>query len=171
MLRWKRSGPHGRSLSFDRATQVKDLPPDVQVVGTRWVHTDKNEQPRLMAEALAKRTGKTKEQIRREFPFEAKSRLVVQGDQENGNTIDSPTASLLSFNIVCVLAVLRGWMIWACDASTAYLQSQGISRLLILRPPRPLPPPPPGISPSDLPGGGLWHERCWPRAGRSSSKP
>ena len=35
----------------------------------------------------------------------------------------------------------------ACDASTAYLQSNGISRLLLLRPPR---PPPPGILPHDL---------------------
>ena len=87
----------------------------------------------LMAEALAKRTGKTKEQIKLEFPFEAT--LVVQGNQEDGNTIrsDSPTASLLSFNMVYVIAVFRGWIFWACDAPTAYLQSQGISRLLILR--------------------------------------
>ena len=129
--------------------QVASLPKDVQVVGTRWVHTDKNSKPRLMAEALSKRTGKTKEQIRKEFPFKAKSRLVVQGNQEDGNSIrsDTPTASLLSFNLVCVIAVLNNWIVWACDASTAYLQSQGISRLLILRPPR---PPPPGISLYDL---------------------
>ena len=130
-------------------TQVKELPPDVQIIGTRWVHTDKNSKPRLMAEAMSRKTGKSTQQIKKEFPFEAKSRMVVQGNQEDGNTIrsDSPTASLLSFNLVCVVAVLRGWTIWACDASTAYLQSQGISRLLILRPPR---PPPPGISPHDL---------------------
>ena len=129
--------------------QVAALPKDVQIVGTRWVHTDKNSKPRLMAEALSKRTGKTKEQIRKEFPFEAKSRLVVQGNQEDGNSIrsDYPTASLLSFNLVCVIAVLNNWIIWACDASTAYLQSQGISRLLILRSPR---PPPPAVSSTDL---------------------
>lgn len=129
--------------------QVAALPKDVQIVGTRWVHTDKNSKPRLMAEALSKRTGKTKQQIRKEFPFEAKSRLLVQGNQEDGNSIrsDSPTASLLSFNLVCVIAALNNWIIWACDASTAYLQSQGISRLLILRSPR---PPPPGVSPTDL---------------------
>ena len=64
--------------------------------------------------------------------------------------IDSPTASLLAFNffnVVCSVAVMKGWVILACDASTAYLQSQGISRLLVLRPPR---PPPPGVSPDDL---------------------
>ena len=131
--------------------QVKNLPADTQIIGTRWVHTDKNQKPRLLAsyQYLSKRTGKTMEQINREFPFEAKSRMVVQGCQENPQDIrsDSPTASLLAFNLVCAIAVLQKWTTTACDASTAYLQSQGISRLLILRPPR---PPPPGISPHDL---------------------
>ena len=45
------------------------------------------------------------------------------------------------------ISVLKGWVIEAYDASTAYLQSQGISRLLLLRPPR---PPPPGITSHDL---------------------
>lgn len=132
-----------------KGTSPTAIPPDVQIVGARWVHTDKNSKPRLMATALSKRAGQSKEQIAKEFPFEAKSRLVVQGHQEDSNSIrsDSPTASLLSFNLVCVIAVLNNWVIWACDASTAYLQSQGIKRLLILRPPR---PPPPGISPHDL---------------------
>ena len=129
--------------------QVKELPEDVQIVGTKWVHTDKNDRPRLLAVFLSKRTGKTKEQIKKEFPFEAKSRMVVMGHLEEGNNIrsDSPTASLLAFNIVSAVAVMKGWTIVACDASTAYLQSQGISRLLVLRPPR---PPPPGVSPHDL---------------------
>ena len=42
---------------------------------------------------------------------------------------------------------MNQWVISACDASTAHLQSQGISRLLLLKPPR---PPPPGVSPHDL---------------------
>ena len=42
---------------------------------------------------------------------------------------------------------MNQWVISACDVSTAYLQSQGISRLLPLKPPRPLPP---GVSPHDL---------------------
>ncbi|CAJ1448790.1 unnamed protein product, partial [Effrenium voratum] len=60
---------------------------------------------------------------------------------------DSPTASLLAFNLVCAVAVIQKWFVLAADASTAYLQSQGIDRVLILRPPR---PPPPGVSPHDL---------------------
>ena len=127
------------------ADEVAQLPPNTKIIGTRWVHTDKNDKPRLLAKALAKRTGKTTEQIKKEFPFEAKSRMVVQGCQENDHGIrsDSPTASLLAFNLVCTVAVLQRWILVACDASTAYLQSQGIDRLLILRAPR---PPPPGVS-------------------------
>ncbi|CAE7726450.1 unnamed protein product, partial [Symbiodinium necroappetens] len=127
------------------AEEIAQLPPDTKIIGTRWVHTDKNDKPRLLAKALAKRTGKTADQIKKEFPFEAKSRMVVQGCQENDNGIrsDSPTASLLAFNLVCTVAVLQRWILVACDASTAYLQSQGIDRLLILRAPR---PPPPGVA-------------------------
>ncbi|CAE7548475.1 RE2, partial [Symbiodinium necroappetens] len=103
-------------------TQISKLPTGTKIIGTRWVHTDKNQKQRLLALHLSKKTGKDKEAVMKEYPFSAKSRLVVQGHQE-------------------------GWEILACDASTAYLQSQGISRLLVLRPPR---PPPPGVSPGDL---------------------
>ena len=129
--------------------EIGELPKDVKIIGTRWVHTDKNAKPRLLASYLSKRTGKTEAQIRKDYPFEAKSRLVVQGCQEESDNIrsDSPTASLLAFNLVCAIGVIKGWILTACDASTAYRQSQGISRLLILRPPR---PPPPGVSPYDL---------------------
>ena len=129
--------------------QIAKLPEDAEIIGTRWVHTDKNKKPRLMAEFLSKKTGKSKQQIAREFPFEAKSRMVVQGNQEDptGIRTDSPTASLLAFNLVCAMATMFQWIISACDASTAYLQSHGISRLLLLRPPR---PPPPGVSADDL---------------------
>ena len=129
--------------------QIRALPKDTKIIGTRWVHTDKNAKPRMLASYLAKRTGKSERQIKKEFPFEAKSRLVVQGCQEDPSGIrsDSPTASLLAFNLVCAIAVINQWVLTACDASTAYLQSQGISRLLILRPPR---PPPPGVTPFDL---------------------
>ncbi|CAE7722529.1 GIP, partial [Symbiodinium necroappetens] len=129
--------------------QVAQLPSDVKIIGTRWVHTDKNQKQRLLALHLRGKTGKTKEQVEKEYPLSAKSRLVVQGHQEDPKDIrsDSPTASLLAFNLVCAVAVIQGWEVLASDASTAYLQSQGISRLLILRPPR---PPPPGLSPNDL---------------------
>ena len=129
--------------------QIEDLPEDAKIIGTRWVHTDKNQKKRLMSAALQGRTGKSQAQIQKEFPLEAKSRLVVQGHQETDTGIrsDSPTASLLAFNLVCAVAVIQKWIVMACDASTAYLQSNGISRLLLLRPPR---PPPPGILPHDL---------------------
>ena len=98
---------------------------------------------------MAKKTGKTKEQVDKEYPFEAKSRLVVQGCQEDETNIRSasPTCSLLAFNLVCTLAPLFPWVIFALDASTAYLQSSGIARLLILHCPR---PPPPGVHPMTL---------------------
>ncbi|CAE7766366.1 GIP, partial [Symbiodinium sp. CCMP2456] len=129
--------------------QVAQLPGDVRVIGTRWVHTDKNQKQRLLALHVRGKTGKSKEQVMKEYPFAAKSRLVVQGCQEDSRDIrsDSPTASLLAFNFLSAVAVLNGWEVAASDASTAYLQSQGISRLLILRAPR---PPPPGLGPNDL---------------------
>lgn len=129
--------------------QISELPDDAEIVGTRWVHTDKNKKPRLLAEAMKKKTGKSDAQIQKEFPFEAKSRMVVQGNQEAASEIrsDSPTASLLAFNFVTVISVIYDWFLAAYDASTAYLQSKGIARLLILKPPY---PPPPGVSPHDL---------------------
>ena len=128
---------------------IANLPKDTKIIGTRWVHTDKNSKNRLVGYHMMKRTGKTKAQVDREFPFQAKSRLVVQGCQEDETGIrsDSPTASLLAFNLVCAVATLQGWILGAYDASTAYLQSRGIERLLILRAPR---PPPPGVAPSAL---------------------
>ena len=115
--------------------EINSLPPETKIIGTRWVHTDKNSKPRLIAYHMARKTGKSKEQVDRDYPFEAKSRLVVQGCQEDEQNIrsDSPTCSLLSFNLVCAVAVLKGWIIASYDASTAYLKSSGISRLLILR--------------------------------------
>ncbi|CAE7468223.1 RE2 [Symbiodinium sp. CCMP2592] len=129
--------------------QVAQLPGDVRIIGTRWVHTDKNQKQRLLALHVRGKTGKSKEQVLKEYPFAAKSRLVVQGCQEDSRDIrsDSPTASLLAFNLLCAVAVMNGWEVAASDASTAYLQSQGISRLLVLRAPR---PPPPGLGPNDL---------------------
>ena len=125
------------------------LPGDTKIVGTRWAHTDENSKPRLIAYHMAKKTDKTKEEVDKEYPCEAKSRLVVQGCQEDETNIrsDSPTCSLLAFNLVCTLAALFCWVIAAFDASTANLQSSGINRLLIPRCPR---PPPPGVHPMTL---------------------
>ena len=129
--------------------EIASLPPDTKVIGTRWVHTDKNSKPRAIAYHMAKKTGKSKEQVDKEFPFEAKSRCVVQGCQEDDHGIrsDSPTASLLAFNLVCAIATMMSWTLAAYDASTAYLQAKGIARLLVLRAPH---PPPPGVNPGTL---------------------
>ena len=85
------------------SAQVLALPGDVRIIGTRWVHTDKHQKQRLLALHLCRRTGKTPEQVKKEYPLAAKSRLVVQGCQEDSADLrtDSPTASLLSFNLVC----------------------------------------------------------------------
>ena len=64
-----------------------DLPVKVNVVGSRWVHTDKN---------AKKRAGGTPCEV------EAKSRLVVRGDQEQTSfKCDAPTASTLASNMLC----------------------------------------------------------------------
>ena len=48
--------------------QKEDLDPDIKVVGTRWVHTDKNRKARLLALRAARKTGKSRSQIKKEFP-------------------------------------------------------------------------------------------------------
>eukprot|EP00435_Cladocopium_sp_Y103_P057754 s1878_g20.t1 len=141
----------GRAARFDELTEeeISKLPPDTKVIGTRWVHTDKNSKSRLIAYHLAKKTGKSREQVDKEFPFEAKSRCVVQGCQEDETGIrsDSPPASLLAFNLVCAISTIMRWVLAAYDASTAYLQAKGTQRLLILKAPY---PPPPGVAPGTL---------------------
>ena len=105
----------------------QDVPEGTKIIGTRWGHTDKNMQAK---------------QVGRKVPTKAKSRLVVQGHQEYVSfRCDSPTASLLFFNLLCSMATTYGWQVKAADAARAYLQSDGIKRLLILRPPWPLPDP------------------------------
>ena len=119
----------GNWVGFEAAEPIdpKDVPPGVKVIGTRWVHTDKNQRQR---------------QAGKKVPELAKSRIVVQGHQErNEIRADAPTASVLAVNLLCSVAASSKWKIEMADASNAYLQSDGISRLLILRPPDPLPDP------------------------------
>ena len=104
---------------------------DIKVIGTRWVHTDKNAKQRKSGADVA---------------MAAKSRIVVQGCQEDESAgfirSDSPTGSLLVFNLICSISALKKWLLRSADASTAYLQAKGIERLLVLRVPN---PPPPGL--------------------------
>ena len=93
--------------------EISKLPPNKKVIRARWAHTDKNSKNRLIAYHLAKKTGKSKEQLDREFPFEAKSRCVLQGCQrdEAGIRSDSTTASLLAFNLVCAISTIMRWVL------------------------------------------------------------
>ena len=94
----------------------QDVPEGTKIIGTRWVHTDKNMQAK---------------QVGRKVPTKAKSRLVVQGHQEYVSfRCDSPTASLLFVNVLCSMAATYDWKIKAADAASAYLQSDGIKSFL-----------------------------------------
>ena len=85
--------------------------------------------------ALARSSGKR-------LPLLAKSRLVVQGHKEIGDfRCDSPTASLLAFNLLCSIAASKKWTLVAGDAPNAYLQGDPLQRLLVLMPPKPSPDP------------------------------
>ena len=92
----------------------KQLNADQKIVGTRWVFTEKTIQ------------GKP----------DYKARLVVQGRQEDKGYIrtEAPTGSRDAFFMTLSAAAQSG-------CQSAYLQSDGIKRLLLLRMPHKNPPP------------------------------
>ena len=100
------------------ADMLQELPADLQIVGTRWVLTEK-----------ANGT--------------AKARFIVHGCQEKTNDIrsDSPTSSRDRLMLTLIHAAQRGWSVSQCDADCSYLQSEGINRTLVPRMPRRHPPP------------------------------
>ena len=117
--------------AVDRLTEeeVAALPEGTSIVNMRWVHTDKNSKLRVPGDVTS------------DIPVIPKSRLVVIGCQEkHAIRSDSPTASLLIFNLACCMASLKGWVMMKADATSAYLQGGEITRMLILRAPRPAPP-------------------------------
>lgn len=87
--------------------------PELQVLPTRWVDTDKSE-------------------VGQESKF--KSRLVVRGDMESsqGLRTDSPTASQLFLNVIIAYAASKSIPLRAGDISAAFLQGTGIKRLLAM---------------------------------------
>ena len=95
--------------------------PDQKVVGTRWVFTEK---------------------VIHCKP-DCKARLVVQGCQEDKGYIrtDARTGSRDAFFMTLSVAAQSGWDYSVFDAQSAYLQSDGIKRLLLLRMPHTNPPP------------------------------
>lgn len=103
------------------ATQLVEMRanrPDVRIVDTRWVLTIKPD-------------------------GSSKARLVVVGCQEPKLNIrsDAPTASHEALMLTLGFGAQKGWSLLGYDAQTAYLQSEGIERLLLLRLPKEDPPP------------------------------
>ena len=99
----------------EAAERHHEANPDQKIVGTRWVFTEKVIQ------------GKP----------DYKARLVVQGCQEDKGYIrtDAPTGSRDAFFMTLSAAAQNGWVYNVFDAQSAYLQSDGIERLLLLRMP------------------------------------
>ena len=122
-LRWFAHGTSGTN-SESRSSCPNDIMkrnPDQKIVGTRWVCTEKTIQ------------GKP----------DYKARLVVQGCQEGKGYIrtDAPTGSRDAFFMTLSAASQSGWDCIVLDAQSAYLQSDGIERLLLLRMLHKNPPP------------------------------
>ncbi|CAE8634312.1 unnamed protein product, partial [Polarella glacialis] len=115
--------------------------PGLKIIGARWV-------------LVRKSAGKLK------------ARLVVQGCQELASSLrrDAPTASPVVFHLVTMLAAQTGWIVSFHDAASAYLQSEPLSRLLLLR--MPAAHPPRGTSPNEVRValGAIYGTRDAPRA-------
>ena len=91
--------------------------PEVEILPTRWVDTDKAE------------VGQ---------PEKLKSRLVVRGDLEENKNLrtDSPTASQLFLNLIISFAAACNYRLRAGDISAAFLQGSLIRRLLAMTLPK-----------------------------------
>ena len=99
-------------------------PDDLKIIGTRWVMTYKSDGT-------------------------PKARMVVQGCQENLRDVrgDAPTGSRDAMMLVIAFGSSKGWGLSQWDADSAYLQSEGLDRALLLRLPNPAPP---GHQPGDI---------------------
>ena len=108
-------------LSKKQLNDIMKRNPDQKIVGTRWVFTEKVIQ------------GKP----------DYKARLVVQGCKEDKGYIrtDAPTGSRDAFFMTLSAAAQSGWDYSVFDAQSAYQQSDGTKRLLLLRMPHKNQPP------------------------------
>ena len=87
--------------------QAKHVPKH-PIVGSRPVYTDENSALRTARNLL---------------PIQAKCRVVVRGDQEQGKEFfrrDSPTGSLLGTHVVAQTSSSMDWPLEAMDAENAY---------------------------------------------------
>ena len=118
-----------RAVTVISGNDAAELLKKAKPIPSRWVHTNKNEfDPKL--------------------PLKAKSRLVAVGCYESVHVrTDSPTSSLLVFHLICSTAARKHWLLVKLDATSAYLQGDDVDRMLVLRPPSPLPP---GVLPGSL---------------------
>eukprot|EP00913_Durusdinium_trenchii_P018068 g16978.t1 len=107
----------GRLADEQEVNDMKKENPNLRVIPTRWVDTDKSEigeEERL------------------------KSRLVVRGDLEDSSLMrcDSPTCSLTMLSVVLTLAACRNSSLWSGDISAAFLQGSKLNRVLVLSLPK-----------------------------------
>ena len=101
---------------FDEFDAYEEIPDEGQkLLGTTWVLTEKV---------------KAGEDI-------VKARLVVRGDQEIKDDIetDSPTVRKGNIGMVLMLAARNSWRIKSQDVTCAFLQSSSINRDVFIRPP------------------------------------
>ena len=103
---------------------LEKYPDELKIIGTRWVLTYKGDGT-------------------------PKARLVVQGCQENVRDVrgDAPTVSRDAMMMVLAFGSRKGWSLSQWDADSAYLQSEGLDKALLLRMPNPAPP---GHQPGDI---------------------
>ena len=107
----------GRWITRKELEEIIRNNPDVKVIPTRWVHTNKAEPTQ---------------------PIWLKSRLVVRGDLEDSSNMrcDSPTGSHLALSLVFALSASRDTDLWSGDISAAFLQGSKLDRILILKQPK-----------------------------------
>eukprot|EP00435_Cladocopium_sp_Y103_P070581 s840_g35.t1 len=113
---WKRYSD-GRWITQNDLDQLRMQNPNLKIIPTRWVHTNKAEPNQ---------------------PMKLKSRLVVRGDLEDSSSMrcDSPTASQAAMGLVFVLSATRNTDLHCGDISAAFLQGSKLDRILVLSVPK-----------------------------------
>ena len=99
---WERYSD-GKWITQADLDQLRQENPNLKIIPTRWVHTNKAEPNQ---------------------PMKLKSRLVVRGDLEDSSTMrcDSPTASQTAMGLVFTLSATRDTDLHCGDISAAFLQ-------------------------------------------------
>ena len=99
--------------------EIRASRPDL-IIPTRWVRTNKND-------GLEN------------APFQAKSRLVVQGFKDKSlgyNRRDAPTASAMAESICLAVVAYMGFILISKDVKNAYFSGASVSRDIFLEQPR-----------------------------------